>query len=302
MNCQSFQNQIDEAAFTAELNRHLEACSGCKTFREERECLSRLFAKLEHINAPANFEFGVRAKLNSPPVAAKGNRVWIRRFAFASPALAAVAVSAFVFTNYNVFSPETATTPVVVQSDSPAPIVNPLPLTSPTPQILAETNNNLLIKTPFAPKQAPPVANVGEQTARRDVSTKQPNSAVRKTDKEPIKSRDIDEPIKTKPMMGVAPAATPLIQPEFRGKVAPDKVLSFFGIEKISGDGTIESVNSNSPAAEKGILAGDRIETINGQKFAGADLDNSFRQVTIEILRNGTKRSITMEAKNSLPK
>ena len=83
MNCQSFKNQIDEAAFTAELNRHLEACSGCKTFREERECLNRLLAGLEHINAPTNFEFGVRAKLNSQPDA-NGNRVWIRRFVFAS--------------------------------------------------------------------------------------------------------------------------------------------------------------------------------------------------------------------------
>ncbi|HYP49658.1 MAG TPA: hypothetical protein VEQ34_01865, partial [Pyrinomonadaceae bacterium] len=230
MNCQSFKNQIDEAAFTAELNRHLEACSGCKTFREERECLSRLLTGLEHINAPTNFEFGVRAKLNSLPAATNGNRVWVRRFAFASPALAAVAVSAFVFSSYNDFSPESEPDPVAVQSNIPAPIVNPLPITSPTPRILAETNNNLLIETPFAPKQALPVANVGEQTARRNVSTKQPNSAVRETDKEPIKSRDIDEPIKTKPMMGVAPAATPLIQPEFRGKVAPDNVLSFFGI------------------------------------------------------------------------
>jgi|GEM_PF-4909294 len=296
MNCQSFQNQIDEAAFTAELNRHIEACSGCKTFREERECLSRLLAELEHINAPTNFEFGVRAKLNSQP-AANGNRVWIRRFVFASPALAAVAVSAFVFTSYNVFSPNIEPTQVAVQSSNPAPIANPLPVVSPTRQTLVETNSNLSTETqtPIMPKQPSPAPDPGKQVATGNASIKKSNSVTRKADKEPIESNDIYEPKRTKPMMGVGPAATPLIQDDFKRKVAASQVLSIFGIEKISDDGTVQSVSSNSAAAEKGILPGDRIETVNGQKFAGADLDNSFRQMMIGILRNGKKSVITLD-------
>jgi hypothetical protein len=295
MNCQSFKNQIDEAAFTAELNRHLEACSGCKTFREERECLKRLLTGLEHINAPTNFEFGVRAKLNSLPAAPNGNRVWVRRFAFASPALAAVAVSAFVFTSYNVFSPNIEPTQVAVQSSDPAPIANPLPVVSPTPQILVATNSNLSTETPIMPKQPLPAPNPGKQVATGNASIKQSNSVTRKADKEPIESNDIYEPKRTKPMMGVGPAATPLIQEDFKRKVAASQVLSIFGIEKISDDGTVQLVSSNSVAAEKGILPGDRIETVNGQKFAGADLDNSFRQMMIGILRNGKKSVITLD-------
>jgi membrane-associated protease RseP (regulator of RpoE activity) len=293
MNCQSFKNQIDEAAFTAELNRHLEACSGCKTFREERECLSRLLTGLEHINAPTNFEFGVRAKLNSLP-AINGNRVWVRRFAFASPALAAVAVSAFVFTNYNVFSPNIEQTPVAIQSSNPAPIANPLPVVSPTQQILATTNSNLSTETPIMPKQTLPAPNPGKQVATGNASIKQHKSPVLKTDKEAITGKDVDEP-KRSGEMALRPAATPLIQDDFKRKVAASQVLSIFGIEKISDDGTVESVGSNSAAAEKGILPGDRIETVNGQKFAGADLDNSFRQMVIGILRNGKKSVITLD-------
>jgi len=293
MNCQSFQNQIDEAAFTAELNRHLEACSGCKTFREERECLSRLLSGLEHINAPTNFEFGVRAKLNSLP-ATNGNRVWVRRFVFASPALAAVAVSAFVFTSYNVFSPNIEPTPVAVQSSNPAPIANPLPVVSPTQQILATSNLNLSTETPIMPKQPLPVITPGKQAATGNASIKRPDSSTRKTDKEAITGKDVDEPKKSGEM-ALSPAATPLIQDDFKRKVAASQVLSIFGIEKISDDGTVQSVGSNSAAAEKGILPGDRIETVNGQKFAGADLDNSFRQMVIGILRNGKKSVITLD-------
>lgn len=293
MNCQSFKNQIDEAAFSAELNRHLEACSGCKTFREERECLSRLLAGLEHINAPTNFEFGVRAKLNSLP-ATNGNRVWIRRFAFASPAVAAVAVSAFVFTNYNVFSPNIEQTPVAVQSNDPAPIANPLPVVSPTPQILAATNSNLSTETPIMPKQTLPAPSPGKQVAIGNASIKQQKFPVLKTDKEAITGKDVDEP-KRSGEMALRPAATPLIHNDFKRKVAASQVLSIFGIEKISDDGTVQSVSSNSVATEKGILPGDRIETVNGQKFAGADLDNSFRQMVIGILRNGKKSVITLD-------
>ena len=294
MNCQSFKNQIDEAAFTAELNRHLEACSGCKTFREERECLSRLLAGLEHINAPTNFEFGVRAKLNSLPAATNGNRVWIRRFAFASPAVAAVAVSAFVFTNYNVFSPNIEQTPVAIQSNNPAPIANPLPVVSPTQQILATTNSNLSTETPIMPKQILPAPNPGKQVATGNASIKQHKSPVLKTDKEATTGKDVDEP-KRSGEMALRPAATPLIQDDFKRKVAASQVLSIFGIEKISDDGTVQSVSSNSVAAEKGILPGDRIEMVNGQKFAGADLGNSFRQMVIGILRNGKKSVITLD-------
>ncbi|MDQ4123458.1 MAG: PDZ domain-containing protein [Acidobacteriota bacterium] len=296
MNCHSFKNQIDEAAFTDELNRHLEACADCKTFREERECLKRLLENLEHINAPANFEFGVRAKLNSLP-ATKGNRVWIRRFAFASPALAAVAVSAFVFSNYN--SPSVDQPQIAVQSTDPVPIaVNPLPVVTPSPQTLAAANSDLSTETPILTKQVPPALSVSERFANRNVPQRQQRPNAPKAVDDKIKSITIEERPVMSQQLGVDKAQV-LLPQEFKdsvtGKVAADKVLSFFGIDKISEDGTVESVNSISEAASKGIVAGDRIETINGRKLTGADLDSSFRQVKIEVLRNGTKRIVTMD-------
>lgn len=293
MNCQSFQNQIDEAAFTAELDRHLADCADCKTFREERECLSRLLSKIECVNAPANFEFGVRAKLNSLP-AANGSRVWVRRFAFASPALAVVAVSAFIFTNYNAYSPN-SNQPIAVQTGNVAPISNPSPTVSQTQPILAETNSNAATNATVPaqmPKQNTPAANRGDQTTARNAEPGIKKQNASKPEKDKTRSITVDEPLQNQ-LISLGQAEV-LIQPEFKGKVTAHQFLSFFGIEEISENGEVKSVTSNSAAAEKGVLAGDRIESVNGQKFAGADLNNSFLQITIEIIRNGKKRVVTI--------
>jgi hypothetical protein len=297
MNCQSYKNQIDEAAVTAELHRHLESCTGCKTFKEERECLHKLLGKLELVNAPMNFEFGVKAKLNSLPERG-GNRVWARRFAFATPALAVAAVSAFVLTNYNLTSsPQNEPTTVAVQNTNAAPIENLFPVVSPTQQIAAAANANSTTAVSLPPKQTFPAQNSSRQVAMGNISGKQSKRNAPKTDKEAVTGRDIDEP-RNSSDEALRPAAPPLIPEAFRGgvsgKVAASTVLSIFGIEKISEDGTVESVNSTSKAAEFGIASGDRIETINGQKLGGANLDNSFKQVKIEVVRNGAKRTVTM--------
>jgi hypothetical protein len=296
MNCQSYKNQIDEAAVTAELRRHLEFCAGCKTFKEERECLHKLLGRLEHINAPANFEFGVKAKLSSLPERS-GNRIWTRRFAFATPALAVAAVSAFVLTNYNLNSEPQNEPIVAVQNTNAASIANTLPIVSPTQQMLAATNTNSTKAVSVLPEQASPVPDDGKQVAINNASRKQLKRNSPKADKDQIMGRDMNEP-KNSLDKALSPVGTPLIQKEFRqsGTVAASTVLSIFGIENISENGTVGSVDSTSKAAEFGIVSGDRIETVNGQNFAGANLDNSFRQVTIEVSRNGIKRTVTMSA------
>lgn len=300
MNCQSYKNQIDETALSAELHRHLESCGDCKTFKDGRECLQNLLGKLEHVNAPANFEFGVKAKLNSLP-ARSNNRVWTRRFVFATPALAVAAVSAFVLADYNLVSPpQNEPTRIAVQNTNAAPIAN----LSPSEQTSVATSANSTTIESAPTKQNLPVLNDGNgQVAIGNGSRKQTKRAAPKTDKDSVRGRDVDEP-RNSSDEALRPAQTPLIQEEFRqgvlGKVAANEVLSIFGIEKISENGTVESVNSTSKAAEFGIASGDRIETINGQKLAGANLDNSFRQVKIEVVRNGVKRTITMSV--SAPK
>lgn len=303
MSCQSFKNQIDEAALSAELNFHLESCGDCKSFKEERECLNALLARLECVNAPANFEFGVRAKLNSLPQAS-GSRVWTRRLIFASPAVAAIAVSAFALSNYNLFAPNDGNSPVVVQQNTFAAPATSLPIASPTAQVLAATNSTATIALPTFPKQTPAAVNPNEQTAQRTTANRQRKQNSRQIVESEIKGRDVTEPTRSRDE-AVNPAPR-IVQPEFKngvsGQVNARDFLQFFGIEKLADDGTVESVAANSKAADKGIHVGDRIETINGQKLDSKNLNNSFRQINLGVNRNGIKRTVTMDTATNSPR
>jgi membrane-associated protease RseP (regulator of RpoE activity) len=303
MNCQSFKNQIDEAGFTAELHRHLAECTGCRTFQEERECLKTLLAKLETVEAPANFEFGVKAKLNSLP-AGNDNRVWIRRFAFASPALAAVAVSAFFLTNYNVFSTSEQTTSPVAQTANvaAAPIVVPSPSVAPTQMASANTNVNTDVVTPISPKPTISVVRNDDQLAVQSSPLKQPRVNTPKRDREVMSGTIEEKAVKTIDS-GVKTAPPPLFPTGFdtNQKVAANKALSFFGME-VSDDGSVKSVQTNSAASENGITAGDKIENVNGQKIGDANLESPLQQITVEVSRDGNKRKVTMSVKAPAPK
>lgn len=304
MNCQSFQNKIDEAAVSDDVLRHLESCAGCKTFREERECLRVLIEKLEIVSAPANFEFGVRAKINSAP-AKSGNRVWSRRFAFAAPALAAVAISTFVLSDFRNSSPATEPATVVAQQTTVA--------RTEQPPISVIENSDFAPSQPSntgiaiaAPSQGLPVVSPSRNVASttRGVSSPQIRRSEIKTDENEVMGRDVSEPVKTRDL-ALSPKQPSLnpsgIPNNPTQKIAAREALSFFGID-ISADGTVQSVKSNGSASENGVRAGDRIETVNGKKMADATLENPLRQVTIEVSRDDQKRTVTMSLKNNLPK
>lgn len=303
MNCQSFKTQIDEAAFTAELHRHLSECAGCRTFHEERECLKAMLAKLENVGAPANFEFGVKAKLNSLP-APSGHRTWARRFAFATPALAAVAVSAFVLTNYNgAPTPETVATTATTQGTSfaPTPVAAPSPPLASEQQIAAANANTTAVTTPTLLKPAVSVPKNNNQLAAQSSQPKQTRNNLSNREDE-IVTRTIQEK-SVKTITQSVGTATPIIPKDFdpKQKIAAGKALSFFGVD-VSEDGGVKAVQTNSAAAENGISAGDKIETVNGQKITEANLENTLQQVTVEVVRGGNKRKITMSVKGNQPK
>lgn len=304
MNCQSFKNQIDEAGFTAELHRHLAECSGCRTFQEERKCLKGLLAKLETVEAPANFEFGVKAKLNSLP-AGNGNRAWIRRFAFASPALAAVAVSAFVLVNYNASpTPETQSPIAQTANVAPAPVAVPSASVAPIQELssVENLNANVNVVAPIAPQPTVSVNRNNGQFAVKNAVPKQTRQNLPKPVEDVISTTVKEDAIKTIDS-GVKTAEPPLLPTgiETTQKVAANKALSFFGVE-VSDDGSVKAVQTNSAASENGIAAGDKIETVNGQKIGDANLESPLQQITVEVLRDGNKRKVTMSVKAPAPK
>ncbi len=68
MNCQKCKIEIEEKdlrrdSLSGAAEAHLEACTSCRVFGEERLALRRLVGELEKMPAPADFDFRVRARM-----------------------------------------------------------------------------------------------------------------------------------------------------------------------------------------------------------------------------------------------
>lgn len=67
MSCQNFRTEIEETARGASLGEraasHLASCEECRTFSDESEKLRGLISGLARVEAPADFEFRLRARL-----------------------------------------------------------------------------------------------------------------------------------------------------------------------------------------------------------------------------------------------
>jgi hypothetical protein len=66
MSCGKFKTLIEESeggALAADAAAHVSACDSCRAFRRERERLRLLVAELARVDAPADFEFRLRARV-----------------------------------------------------------------------------------------------------------------------------------------------------------------------------------------------------------------------------------------------
>ena len=93
--CKVFRTEIDEAAHAAALGRgataHAESCAACGSHLRERESLRGLVRGLGRVEAPADFEFRLRARMaGSKP--GGGGGLFARLFPVGGLAWAAVAV------------------------------------------------------------------------------------------------------------------------------------------------------------------------------------------------------------------
>jgi hypothetical protein len=80
MSCQKFRVEIEETARTASLGEgtasHLAGCGECRAFRDERESLRGLVASLARVEAPADFEFRLRARIARAEGASEARSGW----------------------------------------------------------------------------------------------------------------------------------------------------------------------------------------------------------------------------------
>jgi|GEM_PF-1301138 len=93
--CQTWRHEIEEGTSGAPLPAgalaHLSGCAGCRAAREEGERLRSLLGGLGRVDAPADFEFRLRARMAREEVRAGGEPARTR-FAFGLAAAACFAV------------------------------------------------------------------------------------------------------------------------------------------------------------------------------------------------------------------
>jgi len=96
LECRNTRREIDESELHQALSdsaaMHLQLCSGCLAFREERARLRDLVGSLDPVNAPADFDFRLRARLAAR--AQSNNRPGLfQRFGMSLPATVAAALA-----------------------------------------------------------------------------------------------------------------------------------------------------------------------------------------------------------------
>jgi hypothetical protein len=96
LECRNTRREIDESELHQALSdtpaMHLQQCSGCRAFREERARLRDLVGSLDPVCAPADFDFRLRARLaaQTQSIARPG---LFQRFGMSLPATVAAAVA-----------------------------------------------------------------------------------------------------------------------------------------------------------------------------------------------------------------
>ena len=89
--CEVFRRELEEAALNEEFSvaaaEHLRGCSDCREFQRQQTKLRQIVGSLGTVNAPADFDFRLRARL-----AADSERSSVRYWSFAVRGLATVAV------------------------------------------------------------------------------------------------------------------------------------------------------------------------------------------------------------------
>src|SRR5919204_4464118 len=91
--CKAYREEIEELAgvgrLSLEARAHVNACEACRQLEQERASLRRLVAGLGRVEAPADFEFRLRARMAAARAAARRNPLR-PVYGFASLAVAAL--------------------------------------------------------------------------------------------------------------------------------------------------------------------------------------------------------------------
>lgn len=250
------------------------------------EKVAAMLGTLKRVDAPADFDFRVRARIaHGRPADAR--KSWFPTFArVAAPAVMLAAVGGYF--GYNaLYDTGTVNVPIIADSGpiAPAPI--------------AVQTRNEVAPAPAAPTEVAvmkPTANTEETVAagtKKDVTT----SAVKKP--ETPEGGSVDMALRETNTLSTRPGnvvntgnSSPVIP---TSTLSVREVFSAMGVRaSFSGNGwRVSSVSGRATAA--GLKAGDIIETVNG-KAVGANtvFDEKFAGSSLRVKRDGATIQISL--------
>jgi hypothetical protein len=124
--CNQIRLEIDEAELGATLSsvaaQHLRECTRCQNFHDEQTKLRQIVGSLETVQAPADFDFRLRARLaNSDPATYRflSSFALLRSPAFAAVTMLLMIAGGFVFLRQ--FTPKKERTVAVNEVTNPTP-------------------------------------------------------------------------------------------------------------------------------------------------------------------------------------
>lgn len=291
MNCQTLQSQIDDSPDKTDLSgaesQHLETCAACRNFNHERERLRALVQTLETVNAPADFNFRLKARLReaekNTKFSAKRQLIWL------APATLAAAVCAAAFVNFQ----RAPAPPQIAENQS-------------APSIAVQTENAPQEKTATV---LPPdsVDNAVEEVARKEfVNTK--NRRVQNQNKVFAVSAARSGKVKFKEKQvfskdsalsrnktEIMPVGIPNLQRAVPQILNAKDLLRTFGIEIAQEIEGLRVVSIGEHAARKGLQKNDLIEKINDK--TPANLSNESNQPLKMTVRR-EKQTLQVEIKD----
>lgn len=273
--------------------------------KEELENLSdadekvrRMLASLKQVEAPKDFEFRLKARIASARPKAYQTS-YKRRLAFALPAFASIAVSAFVVLNMNSsgnperissITPATALSNFAQPQNSPGEFIVAANTTvNKSPEDIPDADSNAQIRKDEKSELSFTAVKLPEKP--RNEIPKPASKVNRDGAGSKVRALTVIEAIGPKGI-NLNPNANVDTPPDFNREksFSVQELLSPLGVEVVAaenGKWKVKNVSRNSPAERSGIKADDIIETLDGKKLSGS----SVRGKKIEVKKLGVKRA-----------
>ena len=252
--------------------------------------IAQMLAGLKRVNAPANFEFRLKARIANaaPPTVGVGFLPSFVRYA--APLALVAAVALLYFMN---------------SSNSPNPGVD---VAGVAPQIskVAEAVIPPAVDQPLAgesePARTPAASNPSRQTAAaRSASVKTDvRAANQQPDRSAVKAVSPAKIIMPRGFETVDPTANPVTPDSNRAPLSASQFFPFFGVDAGYGeDGwKVRAVKTNSSADQAGVKAGDVLEAVDGNQLGkDAVFKSGFIGKILRVRRDGKLVELALQNK-----